>query len=408
MGRSAHIGSFGPQSKSLPSPVSSLEQNSVLYYLLQPFARDIRIFNLLNYITFRSAAAFVTALLVSFVFGPLIIRRLRAMAVHQVVREGTPDSHANKGATPTMGGLIILVASILPVALWARLDNRYVQLAVTVMLWMGAIGFLDDYLKLRQQRAGLKNLGLVERYKLAGQVTCGIGLGLWLWLAPLSTLPGASTTLPFVKYILIVPASGAVAWLYVVWVTFILTGFSNAVNLTDGLDGLAAGLMAIAVLTLGLFAYVAGRVDTSAYLQIFYLRGAGELTVFCGAVVGACIGFLWYNAHPAQVFMGDTGALALGGALGGIAILLKSEFLLLIVGAVFVAETASVILQRTVFKYRRKRYGLEYAQKHRVFRRAPLHHHFELLGWPETQVVIRFWILGVLCAILALSTLKLR
>ncbi len=380
----------------------------MLYSLLQPLARDIRIFNLLNYITFRSAAAFVTALLVSFVLGPLIINRLRAMAVHQVVRAGTPDSHAGKGTTPTMGGLIILVASILPVLLWARLDNRYVLLAVTVMMWMGGIGFLDDYLKLRQKRAGLKNEGLVERYKLAGQVTCGIGLGLWIWLAPLSTLPGASTTLPFVKYILIVPASGALAWLYVAWVTFILTGFSNAVNLTDGLDGLAAGLMAIAVLTLGLFAYVAGRVDTSAYLQIFYLRGAGELTVFCGAVVGACIGFLWYNAHPAQVFMGDTGALALGGALGAIAILLKSEFLLLIVGAVFVAETTSVILQKAVFKYRRYRYGLDFAQKHRLFRIAPLHHHFEMLGWPESQVVIRFWILGVLCAILALSTLKLR
>ncbi|MCC6243312.1 MAG: phospho-N-acetylmuramoyl-pentapeptide-transferase [Gemmatimonadaceae bacterium] len=380
----------------------------MLYYLLQPFARDVRILNLLNYITFRSAAAFVTALLVSFVFGPIIIRRLRAMAVHQVVREGTPDSHAGKGTTPTMGGLIILVASILPVVLWARLDNQYVLLAVLTMIWMGAIGFLDDYLKLRQKRAGLKNEGLVERYKLAGQVTCGIGLGLWLWLMPLSTLPGASTTVPFFKYLLIVPASGALAWLYVAWVTFILTGFSNAVNLTDGLDGLASGLMAIAVMTLGLFAYVAGRVDTSAYLQIFYLRGAGELTVFCGAVVGACIGFLWYNAHPAQVFMGDTGSLALGGALGAIAILLKSEFLLLIVGAVFVAETASVIIQRTMFKVRKRRFGEDYAKKNRVFKKAPLHHHFEMSGWPETQVVIRFWILGVLCAILALSTLKLR
>lgn len=380
----------------------------MLYALLQPFARDIRIFNLLNYITFRSAAAFVTALLVSFIFGPIIIRRLRAMAVHQVVREGTPDSHAGKGTTPTMGGLIILVASVLPVLLWARLSNQYVILAVLTMAWMGAIGFLDDYLKLRQKRAGEKNRGLVERYKLAGQVTCGIALGLWLWLSPLSTLPGASTTLPFFKYILIVPASAGLAWLYVLWVTFILTGFSNAVNLTDGLDGLASGLMAIAVLTLGLFAYVAGRVDTSAYLQIFYLKGAGELTVFCGAVVGACIGFLWYNAHPAQVFMGDTGSLALGGALGAIAILLKSEFLLLIVGAVFVAETASVIIQKTVFKVRKRRHGEAYAKANRFFRKAPLHHHFEMKGWPETQVVIRFWILGVLCAILALSTLKLR
>ena len=380
----------------------------VLYYWLQPLARDVGVFNLLNYITFRSAAAFVSALLLTFVFGPVIIGRLRAMAVHQVVREGTPDSHAGKGTTPTMGGLIILAATFVPVLMWARLSNRYVLLAMGVTAWMGMIGFLDDYLKLRQKREGKKNEGLVERYKLAGQITCGLGLGLILLLFPVSTLPGASTTLPFFKYVLVVPAVAWAAWMYIPWVTFILTGFSNAVNLTDGLDGLAAGLMAIAVLTLGLFAYVAGRVDTSAYLQIFYMRGAGELTVFCAAVVGACIGFLWYNAHPAQVFMGDTGSLALGGALGSIAILLKSEFLLLIVGAVFVAETVSVILQRTVFKYRRKRFGLEYAKQNRVFKRAPLHHHFELSGWPETQVVIRFWIIGILCAILALSTLKLR
>jgi len=380
----------------------------VLYALLQPFARDLRLLNLLNYITFRSAAAFVTALLVSFVFGPMIIRRLRRMAVNQVVREGTPDSHAGKGNTPTMGGFIVILASIVPVVLWARLNNRYVQLAIAVTLWMGAIGFLDDYLKLKQKREGKKNEGLVERYKLAGQVTCGIGLGLILWLWPLSSLPGASTTVPFFKYILIVPMTASLAWLYVPFVTFVLTGTSNAVNFTDGLDGLAPGLVAIAVLTLGIFAYLIGRVDTSGYLQLFYLKGAGELTVFCAAVVGACIGFLWYNAHPAQVFMGDTGSMALGGAIGAIAILLKSEFLLLIVGFVFFAETVSVILQRFVFKYLRKRHGLEYAQQHRVFKRAPLHHHFEMSGWPETQVVVRFWIVGVLCAILALSTLKLR
>ena len=377
----------------------------MLYALLHPFTRDVTLLNLLNYITFRSAASFVTALLVSFICGPIIIRRLRSMSVHQIVREGTPDSHAGKGTTPTMGGLIVLAATIAPVLIWGRLHNRYLLLAMAVMLWMGAIGFLDDYLKLKQKREGKTNTGLVERYKLAGQVTCGIALGLILWLFPLSTLPGASTTLPFFKYVLVVPIF---AWMYVPFVTFILTGVSNAVNLTDGLDGLAPGLVAIAVLTLGLFAYVIGRVDTSAYLQVFYLSGAGELTVFCAAVVGACIGFLWFNAHPAQVFMGDTGSLALGGAVGAIAILLKSEFLLLIVGAVFVAETMSVIIQRSVFKYRKRKYGLEYAQAHRVFRRAPLHHHFEMMGWPETQVVIRFWILGVLCAILALSTLKLR
>jgi len=383
----------------------------VLYYFLQPFARDVRLFNLLNYITFRSAAAFVSALLVAFLVGPAIIRRLRALSVHQVVREGTPASHAAKGRTPTMGGLIILAATILPTLLWGRFNARggeYVIIAVLAMAWMGAIGFLDDYLKLRQKRLGLKNEGLVEKYKLAGQITAGVSLGLFLWLSPLSTLPGASTTLPFFKYVLIVPAGAGLAWLYVAFVTFVLTGATNAVNITDGLDGLAAGLTAIAAATFGLFAYVMGRIDTSAYLQIFYLRGAGELAVFCAAVLGACIGFLWYNTFPAQVFMGDTGSLGLGGAISAVAILLKSEFLLVIIGGIYVAEMISVILQRTVFKYRRRRHGLEYAQKHRVFLRAPLHHHFEMKGWPETQVVIRFWILGILCAIVALSTLKLR
>lgn len=370
--------------------------------------------DLLSYITFRSAGAFVTALLIAFFVGPYIIRRLQKLQVHQVVREGTPDSHANKGATPTMGGLIILAALVVPVLLWARLDNHYVLLAMFVTLWMGAIGFLDDYLKLIQKRAGVKNKGLVERYKLAGQVTCGVILGLILWKMPISDWPGASTTVPFFKFLLIVPLTGF-AWLYVPWVTFIVTGVSNAVNLTDGLDGLAAGLVAIAVMTLGIFAYLLGRTDTSTYLLLFYLKGAGELTVFCAAVVGACIGFLWHNAHPAQVFMGDTGSLALGGAVGAIAILLKSELLLVIVGAVFLAETLSVIIQRTVFKFhlRSKSHlgaveARKYAQDHKVFRTAPIHHHFEKKGWAETQVVVRFWILGVLCAILALSTLKLR
>ena len=204
---------------------------------------------------------------------------------------------------------------------------------------------------------------------------------------------------------LIVPT---IPLLYLPFVTFVMTGTSNAVNLTDGLDGLAAGLMAIAMLTMAMFAYVMGRFDAAEYLQLIYLRGAGELTIFCSAVFGAAIGFLWYNAHPAQVFMGDTGSLALGGALGAVAILLKSEFLVLIVGGVFVAETISVIVQRSVFKYRKRKHGVEYAKAHRVFLRAPIHHHFELKGWPETRVVVRFWILGVLCAFLALSTLKIR
>ena len=377
----------------------------MLYHLLTPLTEYWGALRLFNYITFRAAGAVVTAIVMAFLVGPPIIRRLRAMQIHQVIREGTPDSHQEKKATPTMGGLIILLAAIVPTLLWARLTNRYVWLALFVTAWMGGIGFLDDYLKLKQKREGRKNEGLVERYKLIGQLTLGTILGLYLWLFPLSTLPGASTTLPFYKYILIVPWF---AWMYVPFVAFILTGTSNAVNLTDGLDGLASGLVAIAAGTFALFAYLIGRIDASQYLGIYYLRGSGELTVFCVALFGACVGFLWYNAKPAQVFMGDTGALALGGALGAVAILLKSEFLLLLIGGVFVAETLSVIMQRAVFKYRKRRYGLEYARQHRVFRRAPLHHHFEMLGWPETQVVVRFWILGIFCAFIALSTLKLR
>lgn len=363
------------------------------------------VFNVFNYITFRSAGAAVTGFLTAFLIGPAVIRRLRAMKVRQVVRQGTPDTHAEKHRTPTMGGVIILIAGIVPTLLWARLGNRYVWIALGVTAWMGAIGFLDDYLKLKQKREGRENVGLVEHYKLAGQLSLGVLLGVLLWQFPLSTLPGASTTLPFYKYVLVVPLF---AWLYVPWVAFVLTGTSNAVNLSDGLDGLAAGLTAIAVATFAIFAYLIGRVDASQYLGIFYLRGAGELTIFCAALIGALIGFLWYNCHPAQVFMGDTGSLALGGALGAIAILLKSEFLLLLIGGVFVAETGSVIIQRTFFKMRRRKHGIEYAKAHRVFLRAPLHHHFELKGWTETQVVTRFWILGIFCAFIALTTLKLR
>ena len=380
----------------------------MLYYILLQLTQYVSAFRIVRYISFRAAAAAVTALLVAFVVGPVIVRALRRLQMHQVVREGTPDTHQSKSMTPTMGGLIILAATVVPTLLWVRLDNRYALCALLVMVWMGGIGFLDDYLKFRQKREGKKNEGLVERYKLAGQITAGLALGLYVWQFPLSTLPGASTTLPFYKWMLIVPATVGLGWLYVAFVTFILTGTSNAVNLTDGLDGRAAGLAAIAAVTFAVFAYVMGRVDTSAYLNIFYLRNAGELTIFCSAIFGACVGFLWYNSHPAEVFMGDTGSLALGGALGAVAILLKSEFLLLIVGGVFVAETASVILQRSVFKYRKARYGLDDAKARRVFRRAPLHHHFELKGWHEVQVVTRFWILGILCAFFALTTLKLR
>jgi len=381
----------------------------VLHWLLFPLQDEIPTLRLINYLSFRGAGAAVTAVMLSFLVGPLIIRRLHAMKVQQGVREGTPDSHRGKATTPTMGGLILLTAGIVPALLWTRLDNPYVVVTLVVTIWMGGIGFVDDYLKLKQKREGRTEIaGLVERYKLAGQVTIGLLVGLLLWKVPLGSLPGASTTVPFFKYIIIVPLWPALEWLYVAWVTFILTGASNSVNLTDGLDGLAAGLSAIALATFGLFAYLMGREDASAYLQLFYLPGSGELFVLCLALAGACTGFLWFNASPAQVFMGDTGALALGGAIGAIAILLKSEFLLLFVGGVFAAETFSVILQRGVFKYRKALYGIEHARQHRLFRRAPLHHHFELKGWTEPQVVVRFWILGIVCAFVALTTLKLR
>ncbi|GDX87398.1 phospho-N-acetylmuramoyl-pentapeptide-transferase [Gemmatimonadota bacterium] len=380
----------------------------MLYEFLFPLREYFSPFRIFSSISFRAAGAAVTALFVAFVVGPFIIRWLQRMQVHQVVREGTPDTHADKGTTPTMGGFIILASILIPTLLWMRLDNRYVWLALITTIWMGAIGFLDDFLKLRQKRAGLKNEGLVSRWKLAGQVTLGIALGLYLWQVPLNPLPGASTTVPFFKNVLIVPAAIGLAWLYVPFVTFVMAGTSNAVNLTDGLDGLASGLMAIAMATFAAFAYAMGRIDAAQYLGLFYLRGAGELTVFCTAIVGACLGFLWFNTKPAQIFMGDTGSLALGGALGSVAILLKSEFLVVFIGGVFVAETMSVLIQRSAFKWRKRQHGLEYAKANRVFLRAPLHHHFELKGWPESQVVVRFWIIGILCAFVALSTMKLR
>ena len=381
----------------------------MLYYIFVPLVRDFTVLNVFNYITFRAAGAAVTSLLLAFLIGPWIVRQLRANALNQVVRDGTPDSHKAKSETPTMGGLIILLCAIPSVILWTRLNSKYSWNALAVTVGMGAIGFLDDTLKLRQKRRGEKNEGLVERYKLAGQVTIGVLVGWYLWKFPLSSsLPGASTTLPFYKYVLVLPLFPWLEWIYVLFTTFILVGVSNAVNLTDGLDGLAAGLSAIAFATLAVFAYVIGRVDTSRYLGVFYLSGAGELTIFCAAMVGALIGFLWYNAYPAQVFMGDTGSLALGGGLGAVDILLKSEFLLVFVGFVFMAETMSVMIQRSVFRFRRRKYGVEYAKAHRVFLRAPIHHHFELKGWHEMQVVVRFWIIGILSAVIALSTLKLR
>jgi phospho-N-acetylmuramoyl-pentapeptide-transferase len=375
----------------------------MLYHLLAPLARDHILFNLFNYISFRAAGAMLTALLLAFLVGPTIIARLRARKIGQVVRSEGLASHQGKRGTPTMGGLIILLATIIPTLLWAPLNNRFVIVAILATLWTGAIGFLDDYLKIVEG----KSRGLVAKWKLAGQCIFGLALGLYLVnfpVVPPDIIRSTATTVPFFKYTLLIMAP----WFYVAFVTFVVTGSSNAVNMTDGLDGLAAGLTTIAAAAFAFFAYIFGRVDTTSYLQFYYLPAAGELTVFCAAMMGASLGFLWFNAHPAQVFMGDTGSLAIGGALGTVSILLKAEFLLLIIGAVFVAEQLSVMLQMGVFKWYKRTRGREYADSHRVFRMAPLHHHFEKKGWAETTVVTRFYILGILAALLAFATLKLR
>jgi phospho-N-acetylmuramoyl-pentapeptide-transferase len=375
----------------------------VLYHLLAPLGKQFLIFNLLNYISFRAAAALVTAILMAFVVGPPIIARLRARRIGQIIRAEGPASHQGKRGTPTMGGLIILLATIIPTLLWARLNSRFVWFAVLATLWMGGIGFIDDYLKIVQG----KSRGLVAKWKLVGQVSFGVVLGTLLVFFPViptETMPAAATTVPFFKFVIVTFAW----WLYIAFVTVVITGSSNAVNLTDGLDGLATGLSAIAAAAFAFFAYILGRTDATTYLNLFYLPGAGELTIFCTALTGACLGFLWFNSHPAQVFMGDTGSLALGGAFGTVAILLKAEFLLFLIGGVFVAEAISVILQTSVYKWFKRTRGKEYADAHKVFRMAPLHHHFEKLGWHESTVVTRFYILGIFCAMVALATLKLR
>lgn len=368
----------------------------MLYHLLPQFSDVHIVFNVFRYITFRSAGAVVTSLVIAFVVGPAVIRWLTRLRVGQVVREHGPETHLDKAGTPTMGGVIIILAASLSTLLWAELTNWYTMVALGSLLWMGGIGFVDDYLKVVRGRPE----GLVARYKMVGQWTFGLGVGLLLVLNPISPHPTTWTSVPFFD------EWAAVFWApaFVVFVGVVVSGSSNAVNLTDGLDGLAAGLTAIAAVTFGVYAYVAGRSDTSEYLGLFYLPGAGELTIFTVALAGAAIGFLWFNTHPAEVFMGDTGSLALGGAIGVVSILLKAEFLLVIVGGVFVLETVSVILQTSWFKYTARRTG----EGRRVFRMAPIHHHFEELGWPETKVVVRFWILGILFAMLAFSTLKIR
>lgn len=365
----------------------------MLYELLFPLSKYISGFNLFQYISFRSAGAAVTALLICFFVGPRIIHQLRERLIGQTIRKEGPQTHLKKAGTPTMGGLIVLLAVLVPTLLWAR-PNLNVILVLVATVWMGAVGYLDDYLKV------VKKLpkGLIGRYKIVGQVSLGLVVGCVIYFSSSfsTAFEGIETltTVPFFKNY-----EFDFGWFYIPMVIFIITAVSNAVNLTDGLDGLAIGLVAISAIAWAGISYLSGRVDFSDYLNILYLPGAGEVTVFCAALIGAALGFLWFNTHPAQVFMGDTGSLALGGALGTLAIVLKKELLLPIICGVFMAETLSVIIQVWYFK----RTGGK-----RIFKMAPIHHHFELKGWSEPQVVVRFWIIGILLALLSLLTFKVR
>ena len=361
----------------------------MLYHLLYPLRDLFAPFNVVRYITFRTAAAVVTALLLSLVFGPWFVRTLRKLSIGQNIRDVGPQSHLVKAGTPTMGGLLILFAWILSTLLWANLGNGYIWMAIFVTVGFGAIGFADDYLKVRRRR----NLGLTARSKVLLLVAVAAAAGLMLTRLPAAHPFSPTLAFPFFKNLVL-----DLGPLYVPFVVFVLVGASNAVNLTDGLDGLAIGAAGIAAATYAIFCYVAGNRIVAGYLQLPSVPGVGEVTVFCGALAGAAMGFLWFNAHPAEVFMGDVGSLALGGGICIVAVMAKQELLLAVVGGLFVVEALSVILQVGSFKLRGKR----------IFRMAPLHHHFELSGWAEPKIIVRFWILAVIFALVALSTLKLR
>ena len=363
----------------------------MLFHLLSLFRHDVPGMNVVRYITFRTAVASLTALFLVLVLGPWMIERLRRLQIGQHIREEGPVGHKTKAGTPTMGGLLILAGILVPTLLWADLTNRNVWILVVVTSLFGAIGFADDYLKVVKKQS----LGLTARWKFRGQVAVGLTLGVVLYLLSQAEPTHYSTRLllPFFKNA--IPELEA---FYVLLAVAVVVGASNAVNLTDGLDGLAIGSMLIASAAFTVLAYVSGHRVFSNYLDLLYLPGAGEITIFCGAMVGASIGFLWWNCYPAQVFMGDVGSLALGGALGTVALLIKQELLLFSVGGLFVLEALSVILQVGSYKLRGKR----------IFRMAPLHHHFELVGWKEPQIIIRFWIAAFVFALFSLTTLKLR
>ena len=362
----------------------------MFYWLLVPLREYSVFFNVFRYITVRTALAGVTAFVVSFIFGPLVIRQLKNRQVGQEIRAEGPQSHLAKKGTPSMGGILIIGSTIIPTLIWGNLENDYVWIAMATMLGFGAVGFLDDYLKVTRRRS----LGLTGRRKILLQL--GLAGLIGLSLVYIGLTDGFSLRLSFPFFKNWIPYLG---WFYLPWIMFILVGSSNAVNLADGLDGLAIGLTAISASALTAITYLAGHQVFSRYLNIPWIEQAAELTVFAGAFVGACLAFLWFNCHPAQVFMGDVGALSLGATLAVIAILIKQEFLLFTVAGVFILEALSVIIQVGCFKL---------SGGKRVFRMAPLHHHFELSGWNEEQVVVRFWIAAIVFALFSLTTLKLR
>ncbi|MBM2841953.1 MAG: mraY [Bacteroidetes bacterium] len=374
----------------------------MLYYILELIERTYHPpgFGLIRFITFRSAAAAVTALIIAFWLGPKIIRKLREKQIGEAAKLEAPKTHLTKAGTPTMGGFIVLASILVPTLLWGNLGNIYIVLILFVTAALGAVGFLDDYLKVVKK----KPKGLIGRYKIVGQIFVGVVVGGVIYFFPhvidadLWKIK-SSTTVPFFKNLEL-----DFGLLYIPMVVFVITATSNAVNLTDGLDGLAIGIVGIVALTLAVISYISGNALLSEYLTIPFLRGNGELVVYCAATVGAALGFLWFNAYPAQVFMGDTGSLALGGAIGALCVLIKKELLLPTLGGVFLAETVSVIVQRLYFKYTKKKYGAG----RRVFKMAPLHHHFEMLGWPEPKIVTRFYIVAILMMIVSLATFKVR
>ena len=364
----------------------------MLYNLLFQFHTQVPVLNVIQYITFRTAAASLTALVISLLLGPWFIRKLREFQLGQVIRHEGPASHAAKAGTPTMGGLLILTAALVPTLLWADLRNVYIWIAVLATAGFGAVGFTDDYLKIVRR----SHHGLLPRYKILGQLLVALGVAVTLMVLAYYSQPALYITrliFPFFKTL--IPDLG---WWYVPLAVFILVGWSNAVNLTDGLDGLAISTFAVAAAAFTALSYVTGHRILADYLLLVHFPQSAELTIFCGSLVGASLGFLWYNSYPAEIFMGDVGSLALGGALATVALLIKQEILLHIVGGVFVLEAASVIIQVASFKLTGKR----------VFKMAPLHHHFELIGWSEPKVIARFIILAIIFALFSLTTLKLR